>query len=256
MNRTHRWSLLLASAALDRALDRRPGLDEPRVARDLMRALPTGSLLLAGPSMPIRDLDLTAPGRSGVRLVANRGASGIDGVVSTAVGAALAHGGPSYALLGDLTLLHDRNGLQRGPGERAPDLTVVVLSNDGGGIFAELEHGDLGRTPAWSATVERLFGTPHGVEMSSVAAAAGASHLEVTEPGAFADALREPPEGLRVIEVRTEREAQAALRRELRESVAAALALQDLDVHVRPVHADPLPVPDQPGGVLHPHDGR
>lgn len=83
-----------------------------------------------------------------------------------------------------------------------------------------------------------------------------ARHVEVTEPGAFADALREPPDGLRVIEVRTEREEQAALRRELRESVAAALALQELDVPVRPVHADPLPVPDQPGGVLHPHDGR
>ena len=225
---TRRWREAdeAASAALDRILDGRDRpdrLDEPRVARDLMRALPADSLLVAGPSMPIRDLDLAAPGRPAVRVIANRGAGGIDGVVSTAVGAALAHDGPVYALLGDLTLLHDRNGLLTGPGERVPDLTIVVPANDGGGIFAELEHGELGRAPDWSATVERLFGTPHGVAVSAIAAAAGAAHVEAREPGALADAVRAAPAGLRIVEVRTDREEQAALRRELRAGVAAAL---------------------------------
>ncbi|BBG02539.1 MULTISPECIES: 2-succinyl-5-enolpyruvyl-6-hydroxy-3-cyclohexene-1-carboxylic-acid synthase [Pseudonocardia] len=223
---TRRWRTADAavSAALDRELDRRPGLDEPRVARDLVRALPERALLLAGPSMPIRDLDLVAPGRPGIRMIANRGASGIDGVVSTAVGAALAHGGPAYALIGDLTLLHDRNGLLPGPGEAAPDLTIVVLANDGGGIFSELEHGDLGRVPGWSTTVERLFGTPHGVQVGTVAAAAGARHRLVRGPGELTDAIRAGAGGLRIVEVRTDRAEQSALRRELREVIATRLA--------------------------------
>ena len=95
-------------------------------------------------------------------MLANRGASGIDGTVSTAVGAALAHGGgPAYALMGDLTFLHDSTGLVIGPGEPRPDLTIVVVNDDGGGLFTLLEQG----APEHAAVFERVFGTPHGADL-------------------------------------------------------------------------------------------
>ena len=111
--------------------------------------------------LPVRDLQYAAP-RDGVTVIANRGRPGIDGTVSTAMGAALAWqvdgGGPAYALLGDLTFLHDANGLILGPQEPLPRLTIVVVNNDGGGIFAGLEPG----RPEHARAFERVFGTPTG----------------------------------------------------------------------------------------------
>ncbi|MEV0146880.1 MULTISPECIES: 2-succinyl-5-enolpyruvyl-6-hydroxy-3-cyclohexene-1-carboxylic-acid synthase [unclassified Nonomuraea] len=208
-----------ARAAVDEVLDT-SGTSEPRLARDLADTLPNGSLLFCGSSMPIRDLDQAMRPRRGLRLLANRGASGIDGAVSTAMGAALAHNGPSYALLGDLSFLHDQNGLVLGPREPRPDLCLVVVNNDGGGIFSLLPQAAL-RDP-----FERVFGTPHGVDLGYVAAATGTPYRLVEELGDLSKALR--GDGPRVVEVRTDREENAAVHARLRdaaqEAIRAALA--------------------------------
>ncbi|MEN3299647.1 MAG: 2-succinyl-5-enolpyruvyl-6-hydroxy-3-cyclohexene-carboxylate synthase [Pseudonocardia sp.] len=206
-----------ASAALDAALDKGTprGL---RLARDLIAALPAGAQLVLGSSNPVRDVALAAVPRADVTVLSNRGVAGIDGTVSTAVGAALAHPGPAYALLGDLTLLHDTTGLLIGPDEPRPDLTFVVLNDSGGGIFALLEQG----APAHAASFERVFGTPHTTDLRALAAAFGAAHVLVDGP--LAQDLG-PAQGLRLLEVRAERgtlrQGHAALRAAVRAAVAA-----------------------------------
>jgi len=158
--------------------------------------------------------------RAALTVLANRGASGIDGLTSAAAGAALAHqragGGPAAALLGDLAFLHDAPGLFTGPGEPRPDLVLVVANNDGGGIFSQLEQAEYG------GPFERVFGTPHGASLGSLAAAAGLPALTVDRAGDLPGALR--GSGIRVVEVRTSREAGAELRRKLREACTAAAA--------------------------------
>lgn len=181
------------------------------VARTFVHALPVGSSLFVGSSSAVRYLDL---GRDSARVardvisVANRGLAGIDGSVSTAVGFALSRGErPAYALMGDLTFVHDANGLAIGPGEPRPDLTIVVLSDDGGGIFATLEPGassGAGVDPAY----ERVFGTPTGVSIAGLCAAYGASHELVDDADVLRDRIGSPTKGIRVIEVRLERSRQ------------------------------------------------
>ncbi|MBP2704170.1 2-succinyl-5-enolpyruvyl-6-hydroxy-3-cyclohexene-1-carboxylic-acid synthase [Microbispora sp. RL4-1S] len=212
--RSWRHAEHVAREAVDEVLDA-SGLSEPRLARDLAELLPNGSLLVSGSSMPIRDLDQTMRPRRGLRLMANRGASGIDGVVSTAIGAALAHNGPAYALMGDLTLLHDQNGLVLGPREPRPDLCLVVVNNDGGGIFSLLPQAAL------DDQFERIFGTPHGVDFAHVAAAAGLPYTLVSEPDELPRALK--GDGLRLVEARTDRRANAAIHSALRDAVRAAM---------------------------------
>jgi 2-succinyl-5-enolpyruvyl-6-hydroxy-3-cyclohexene-1-carboxylate synthase len=193
-----------ACAAVERLLDR-GGLSEPAVAATLMDAVPAGSVVVSGSSKPVRDLFLAGP-RPGVTVLANRGVAGIDGTVSTAVGAALAAAAPAYALLGDLTFLHDANGLVIGPGEPRPDLTIVVVNNDGGAIFGLLEQG----AAEHGAAFERVFGTPHGVDLAALCAATGTPHRLVESRADLRDALARPA-GIRVVEVRTDRRAAAEL---------------------------------------------
>ena len=152
-----------------------------------------------------------------MRVLANRGAAGIDGRVSTAVGAALAHGAPTLALLGDLTFLHDSNGLVIGPDEPRPDLTIVVVNNDGGAIFGLLEQG----APEYAEAFERIFGTPHGVDLASLCAATGTPHILAASRQELRDAL--VGKGIRVVEVRTDRASAIHLDGQLRAAVAAAL---------------------------------
>ncbi len=203
-----------ARAAVDEVLPD-AGLSEPDVAAEVVRC--SAELLVVGSSKPVRDL-LLAGGRAGLRVRANRGVAGIDGVVSTAIGAALAHGRRTVALLGDLTFLHDSNGLVLGPDEPRPDLVIVVVNNDGGAIFGLLEQG----ADEHAAAFERIFGTPHGVDLAALCAATGTPYVLAGSVEELRAELGRP--GLRVVEVRTDRAAALALDRQIRAAVAAAVA--------------------------------
>jgi 2-succinyl-5-enolpyruvyl-6-hydroxy-3-cyclohexene-1-carboxylate synthase len=218
-----------ARAAASAILDADDAPSEPRLARDLAAAVPDGALLWAASSLPIRDLDQQMAPRPGVTVLANRGVSGIDGLISSACGAALAHqragGGPAAALLGDLAFLHDLPGLFAGPEEPRPDLVLVVVNNDGGGIFSLLEQA------AFPAAFERVFGTPHGRALAQAAAAAGIPAVTLERASGLAGALwgdRAPAghglagAGIRFVEVRTSRTAGTALRHRLRAACTAA----------------------------------
>jgi 2-succinyl-5-enolpyruvyl-6-hydroxy-3-cyclohexene-1-carboxylate synthase len=204
-----------ARRAVDAVLDDDEELTEPRLARDLAIALPAGSLLWCASSQPVRDLDCGLPPRADLRVLASRGASGIDGTTSSAIGAALAHGGPAFALVGDLAFLHDAPGLALGPDEPRPDLCLVVVNNDGGGIFSALEQA------AFADSFERLFGTPHGADLQHLAAAFGLPAQRLEQPGDLTKALQGT--GLRIVEAQTSRSAGAGLRARLRAAAAAAI---------------------------------
>jgi 2-succinyl-5-enolpyruvyl-6-hydroxy-3-cyclohexene-1-carboxylate synthase len=206
------------AAALAPALD---GADWPTgtgVARAVLAALPDEALLFVGASNPVRDVQLAAdPGP--VTIVANRGLSGIDGSLSTALGLALTSAAPAYALVGDLTFLHDAGGLVHGPSEPRPDLTIVVVNDDGGGIFGLLEPG----APAHAAVFERVFGTPHGVDLGALCAATGTPHQRVMTRAELHDEVADKPDGVRVLEVRVDRTAHRDVHTRLREAARRAL---------------------------------
>ncbi len=176
----------------------------PAVAAALHAGLPAGSLLVVGSSLPARDLRHAAP-REGVTVLANRGAAGIDGTVSTAVGAALAWqaggGGPAVALLGDLTFLHDSIGLLLGADEPRPQLAVVVVNNDGGGLFEQLEQG----APEHADVFERVFGTPTGADLAALCGASATPYTRVSTTDELVAAVNDPRESLHVVEARIPR---------------------------------------------------
>ena len=218
----------LAGDALDKALTEPTAPVGLKLAAALVAALPAGAVLTLGSSNPVRDVSLAARPRAGLRVLANRGVAGIDGTVSTATGASLANGaslingagGPGYALLGDLTLLHDLSGLVLGPDEPRPDLTLVVLNDSGGGIFSLLEQG----TPEHSASFERVFGTPHRVRLDAVCAGLGVDYRRVEELGALPGALGGRGDGVRVVEVPAARDGLRDAHAALTAAVNAALA--------------------------------
>ncbi len=244
-----------ASAAVSKRLDDAAGLTGPDVARTLWDVLDSSALLLVASSWPVRHLESFArvrPSEDAPYVVGNRGTNGIDGLVSTAWGAALAHqsarqavhvdedgdaeivtvqGGTAYALLGDLAFLHDHNGLLVGDDEPRPDLVIVVVDNDGGGIFGQLEQ-------AGSEHFERVFGTPLGLDLAAVAKAAAVDGVAVVDDvtglvAALDDATASG--SIRVVVAKVgDRESEARLLRDVQADVSAAL--RDL--------ADPL---DDPG---------
>jgi len=198
----------------------------PRLARDLVAELPAQATLVLGSSQVPRDVGLTAIARDGLRVLANRGVAGIDGTISTAVGVALTaeddsdtDAGPTVAMMGDLTFLHDMSGLVIGPHEPRPDLTIVVSSNDGGAIFSTLEPGE----PPYARAFERVFGTSHGVQLAGVAEACGAEHVLVSTADELADAIADPA-GIRVVEVPTSRTELAPTLQRMTDAVRAAVS--------------------------------
>ena len=150
-------------------------ITEPGVARNVVAAVPSGGTLVVSSSMPVRDVEWFSARREGLTVLSNRGANGIDGVVSTAVGVALS-GVPTALLIGDVAFLHDTNGLL-GLDARGVDLCIVVVDNDGGGIFSFLPQA----SALEPTQFEQLFGTPHGVDLSMLAHAHGLPVLEATD---------------------------------------------------------------------------
>ena len=206
----------LAEAVAEAGLPWPTGLG---VAQTVLSAAPPGSVLFVGSSNSVRDLDLAGDRTGAPAVVANRGLAGIDGCLSTGTGVALSSTAPVYALLGDLTFLHDANGLLIGPHEPQPDLTVVVVNDDGGGIFTLLEPGE----PERAADFERVFGTPTGSDLAALCAAHGVPHEVAETREALATAVAERPGGLRVVEVRVDRAGHREAHTRLRAIAAKAL---------------------------------
>jgi 2-succinyl-5-enolpyruvyl-6-hydroxy-3-cyclohexene-1-carboxylate synthase len=206
----------LAGSALGTALGSERRLTEPGVARAVVATLPADARLVLGSSMPIRDVDAFASAPPGpVRVLANRGLNGIDGNLSTAMGIAAASGAPTVAVVGDLAFLHDLGALVHARRAGIP-LTVVVVNNDGGGIFSFLPIA--GSTPRFEA----LFGTPHGADLSAAAALGGGRFTRVETPAELDAALADAGgQGLRIIEARV---VDRATNVEVHQALGAAVA--------------------------------
>ena len=208
-----------ARAAIDNILDAEQAASEPRTARDVAAMLPSGSALVEAASMPVRDLDWFMGARTGLRVVANRGANGIDGFVSTTLGVARAWPGPVAALAGDLSMLHDQNGLLAA---RAGDLDAmfVVINNNGGGVFSFLPQA------RWRDSFEKLFATPQHVDFAALAGLHGLGHELVDHAANLCDALERARKarGVNLVEVRTARDSNVALHQRLWDAVARAVS--------------------------------
>lgn len=232
---TRQWLRICDAAATVAADAVRETLDDPahgftglHVAAAVADTLGTGDTLLLGSSNPVRDASFVGLPFDGVDTYSPRGAAGIDGTVSQAVGVALAtqalhpaeiRAPRTIALLGDITFLHDIGGLQIGPDERRPEnLTIVIANDDGGGIFETLEVG----APGLRENFEKAFGTPHGVEIAELCAGYGVDHREVSTLPELIDALLDTTEfatGLSVIEASITRDTRRELHRQLQEKV-------------------------------------
>ena len=218
------WRRLAATArgAIDEALAGASEISEPGVIRALDAVLPQGAALILGNSMPVRDADsFLVASRRPLRVFANRGANGIDGVVSTACGIAAAGVSPAVLVVGDISFYHDLNGLLALRRYDLP-LTIVVVNNDGGGIFHFLPQAEA--VPEF----EPLFGTPHGLRFAHAAELYGIPYAAPADDAAL---RRELQRGLgsgsgggSIIEVCSERASNRDLHRAVWARVAAALA--------------------------------
>lgn len=219
---TTEWLALNAAArrAIEARLATQTELFEGKVFTRLAALLPADAVLFAGNSMPVRDLDTFLPSDDRpLRCVANRGANGIDGVVSSALGASAAGRGPVVLAIGDISFYHDLNGLLAAR-KHGLDLLVVLLNNDGGGIFSFLPQAD--QVPG---EFELLFGTPHGLDFRPFVEGYGGRFVRAGDWAGFdaavIDGLRRG--GLQVVEVPTERARNVAQHRSVWSAVAEAL---------------------------------
>lgn len=206
-----------ADAASQRVIDRvlaEEPTSEQAIVRRLLCMAPAGSMAFIAASMPIHHTSLLTPRRADLDLFANRGVAGIDGQVSSAIGAALAS--PSrraYALLGDLAFLHDQSGLVIGPAEPAPDLQMIVLNNYGGEVFSLLY-------PGRSTEYNRIFATQHHVDLGRIVTANGYHHHVITEATDLG--FEDSAAGLRVTEFRSEQGAATATHQRLQQAITEA----------------------------------
>jgi 2-succinyl-5-enolpyruvyl-6-hydroxy-3-cyclohexene-1-carboxylate synthase len=211
-----------AQAAVEGVLARHPEATEPGVARQLTAALPDDVTLFVSSSMPIRDIEWFGHPASNHKVHANRGANGIDGIVSSALGVAAASGrAGTVALLGDLAFLHDAGGLL-GAIDRGVRCTFVVLDNGGGGIFSFLPQA----TALPAERFEQLFGTPQRADLVALAGAHGIETAVVDradEVVPAVDAARSAG-GVRLVIAKTDRAANVVVHDELHAAVAAALS--------------------------------
>jgi 2-succinyl-5-enolpyruvyl-6-hydroxy-3-cyclohexene-1-carboxylate synthase len=200
--------------AIDQRLDRLDEVSEPGIWASVGRTLRDGDSLLAASSMPVRDLEaFLRTGPEGVRFTANRGANGIDGLVSTAAGLAAGSGARTWAVLGDLALFHDLGGLAIA--RDLPDLRLIVIDNSGGGIFHFLPQAETME----GAEFEALLGTPSGLDPEAAARMFGLTANSPKTPAELDEALAGEP---RMIVVRTDRERNLKLHRALSRLAAAA----------------------------------
>ncbi len=209
----------VAREAIDGFLDAIDRPCEPRIARDTAEAEPPGSTLYVSSSMPVRDLDWFMRPKP-IRVLANRGASGLDGFVSSALGAASIDG-PVTALCGDLSLLHDQNGFLLA--ER-PDCVFVVVNNDGGGIFSFLPQARI------EEHFERGFGTPHGRSMAAIAGLHDLTYAGIDSARELTPAIRRAAAagGVHLIELDTDRSENVSIHASVTAVVGEALRARGL----------------------------
>jgi 2-succinyl-5-enolpyruvyl-6-hydroxy-3-cyclohexene-1-carboxylate synthase len=210
----------LAQVAINAALTNELKISEPAVARTIYASMPSNAHLVVSSSMPIRDVEWYGAPRSALTVHANRGVNGIDGVVSTAVGIALATNEPTALLIGDVALLHDTNGMLN-LNLRNLDLRIFVVDNNGGGIFSFLPQ----KTTLDETRFEMVFGTPHQVDIEALAKAhnISAQTIESLDDLAMAVAQR----GLRLTRIVTNREENVKVHERIHQNVAAALRQAD-----------------------------
>lgn len=199
------------AARLNALLADSPVLTGPELARIVVGAVPSDQVLCLASSNPVRDADL-APVRDDPGPVhANRGLSGIDGTIATAVGVALATNTPTTLLCGDLAFVHDAGSLAIGPGEPRPALRIVVADDRGGSIFATLEYGQ----ERFAGAFERVFATPTGLDLVALAAGYGVPARRLRTAEEVAGALAEPVSGVEVLVVDVDRAGRTELARRL-----------------------------------------
>ncbi|MGQ0679315.1 MAG: 2-succinyl-5-enolpyruvyl-6-hydroxy-3-cyclohexene-1-carboxylic-acid synthase [Actinomycetota bacterium] len=211
-----------AAGAIDAYLEGAGALTEPGIARALPACLPDGSALMVASSMPVRDLDWFMRSTPGVRVLANRGANGIDGFVSSCLGVALSGSrSPTVGLCGDLSLLHDQNGFLLASNDPL-DVVFVVINNNGGGIFSFLPQ-------ATEPGFERLFGTPHNHDFAPLAKSFGCSYRAIHSASELASAVAEATAegGIHIFEAKTDRRENVEVHNRIWKSVGEAIGTDD-----------------------------